>query len=146
MGQKGGASVRLRGALFHGLGAGSGFTELPWAKEKLKQILGFVPHPGTLNLRLDLKENADPLSTIRSSPGHLMSPPPNDSSCAARCYPATIAGHIPGGLVVPMVEGYDEDVLELLAPVNLRETLNLEEGDLVWVEVFLEGKRGIPFD
>ncbi len=145
MEQKGGGSVRLRGTLFHGLGVGSRFTELPWAKEKLKQILGFIPHPGTLNLRLDRKESADPLSTIRSSPGHLMSPP-DDSSCAARCYPATIAGHIPGGLVVPVVDGYREDVLELLAPVNLRETLDLEEGDLVWVEVFVEGKRGIPFD
>ena len=140
-----GGSVRLRGAFFRGLGVGARFTEIPWAKEEFERILGFTPYPGTLNLRLDLKESADALSTIRSAPGHLMKPP-DDSSCSARCYPATIAGHIPGGIVIPMVEGYYKDVLELLAPVNLCETLRLEEGDLVWVEVFLGEKSITLFD
>jgi riboflavin kinase len=135
----------VRGAYFRGLGEGARFTEIAWAKEAFERILGFTPYPGTLNLRLDLKESEGALSLIRSSPGHLMKPP-DDSSCAARCYLATIAGHIPGGVVIPMVEGYYQDVLELLAPVNLRETLRLEDGDLVWVEVFLGEKKGTLSD
>jgi len=40
-------------------------------------------------------------------------------------------------IVIPEVAGYPEDVLEIVAPANLRETLQLEDGDEITVTVNL---------
>ena len=42
------------------------------------------------------------------------------------------------GLVIPDVEGYYEDVLELVAPVNVREALGVSEGETIEVEIDLD--------
>jgi riboflavin kinase len=40
-------------------------------------------------------------------------------------------------IVIPDVPNYPEDVLEIVAPVNLREKLQLKDGDHVEIEVTL---------
>jgi CTP-dependent riboflavin kinase len=49
-------------------------------------------------------------------------------------------------LVIPDVEGYYEDVLELVAPVNVREVLGVSEGDPIEVEIDLDpgSESGAP--
>ena len=39
------------------------------------------------------------------------------------------------GIVVPIVENYPEDVLEVIAPLNLREKFKLDDGDMVDVQI-----------
>ena len=38
-------------------------------------------------------------------------------------------------VVIPQIEDYPENVLEIIASVNLRETLNLKDGEDVTVSV-----------
>ena len=131
-------AVRIRGRLFRGLGEGARFTEIPWAKEAFVRTLGFEPHPGTVNLRVDPAEAEETLQRVRRSEGLRMIPPADSGFCAARCYRVRIEPEVAGGLVIPHVEGYPEDVLELVAPVNVRQTLGVSDGDLLEVEVYLD--------
>ncbi len=55
-----------------------------------------------------------------------------------RCFKALIMGKHFGAVVVPDVPGYPNDLLEVLAPVNLRETLNLKDGVDIEVDVLLD--------
>ncbi|MFQ5912934.1 MAG: DUF120 domain-containing protein [Nitrospinota bacterium] len=128
-----------------GRGEGAGFTETPWAKAAFTRILGFEPYPGTVNLRVDPSQAADALRTVREAEGFPMPPPEGSGSCAARCFRAKLGPGMAAGLVIPEVEGYYENVLEVLAPVNVQEAMGVSEGDSLEIEIFLRsgsGQRG----
>ena len=131
-------TIRLRGKLVKGRGEGTGFTEIDWVKNTFTHLLGFVPHPGTLNLKVDLSEAADGFRAIRGAEGFLMPPPEGSGFCPAKCFRGRIGGAISAGLVIPEVEGYYEDIMEILAPINVRQALEVTEGDILEVEIFLD--------
>ena len=124
----------LEGRVFSGGGIGSFFINLPWVRSQIKEKLGFNPYPGTLNLQLspgtDVKELRDTTKgiKIKSSEGFH----------EGRCFKALIMEKLWGAVVVPDVPGYPHDLLEILAPVNLRETLGLKDGMEIEVIVRVE--------
>jgi len=126
--------ITLKGMVFSGGGKGSLFVNLPWAKKQFKEKLGFNPYPGTLNLQLspgtDVKEFRTTTKGIKiSSPKGFHK---------GRCFKALIMEKLWGAVVVPDVPGYSHNLLEILAPVNLRETLGLKDGMEIEVTVWLE--------
>ena len=126
--------IILKGKGFSGGGTGSLFVNLPWAKKQFKEKLGFNPYPGTLNLQLsprtDVKELRNATRGIK-----IESP---EGFHEGRCFKALIMEKLWGAVVVPDIPGYPHDLLEILAPVNLRETLELRDGVKIEVTVWLE--------
>ena len=41
-------------------------------------------------------------------------------------------------IIVPEVENYPEDIMEIIASTSLREKLRLEDGNIVEVKILLE--------
>lgn len=123
--------VALKGRVVSGLGEGSAFTELGWARDAFREQLGFEPWPGTFNIELDDRRWAEALGEAGS--GIEISPP--EGFCAARCYRAVLGGALSGAVVVPEVEGYPLNKIEFLAPVGVREELGLSDGDRVEILV-----------
>jgi len=127
--------VLVKGKIFSGTGEGAFFTTLPWVRRQIKEKLGFAPHPGTLNLKLigkhakvrGLLENAKAVE-ILPEPGY----------CRGKCFRAYIKSDVACAVVLPCVENYPGDVLEIIAPSNLRENLKLKDGDEVEVRIVLE--------
>ena len=125
--------IELNGTVFSSRGEGKKFLELPWVKQQIKQKLGFTPYPGTLNMMLSeesvkrkkLLEKAHPIKVF-----------PADGYCSGTLIKAFI-GKLECAIVIPEVAGYPKGVLEIIAPVNLRETLQLEDGGEVTVTVNL---------
>jgi len=125
--------ITLKGRVFSGGGTGSFFVNLPWAKKQFREKLGFDPYPGTLNLQLISiieKEN------LRKAEGIKIEP--QEGFYGGRCFKALVMENVWGAIVIPDVQGYPRDVLEILAPVNLRKALNLKDGMEVKVTVWLE--------
>jgi len=124
--------MKVRGKVLSGKGEGRVFSELEWAKRQFFEKLGFHPVPGTLNIRLEEVTNLEILSFGRSKA--LAIEPPNKRFCSGIVFPAVIEGKVKGAVLIPQVPDYDPSLLELIAPVNLRELLDLREGDVVVVE------------
>jgi len=61
---------------------------------------------------------------------------PADGYCNGLLFKAFI-GTLECAIVVPEVAGYPKALLEIIAPVNLRETLQLEDGGEVTVTASL---------
>lgn len=125
--------VALEGLVVSGLGEGSSFTELEWARDAFREQLGFEPWPGTFNIELDNRRWAEALGEAGS--GIEILPP--EGFCAARCYRAVLAGTLNGAVVLPDVEGYPLNKIEFLAPVGVRQELGLSDGDKVEILVRL---------
>lgn len=126
--------ITIKGKVFTGLSEGRRFTELPWVRRQVKEQLGFEPHPGTLNLSLSSDTEMGIL--LSRFEGREILPEKGYSS--GRLYRASIMRRVLGAVVRPEVPGYPEDVVEIVAPVCLREELHLRDGDEVEVEIWLE--------
>lgn len=120
----------LTGTYVRGAGKAAFFTQLDWVKEQCRAKLGFVPFPGTLNLEIPrsglsfLEKMAD-----RDTP---LLVPDNPDFCSAQVIPVFI-GAVNGALILPdkAVRIHQESVVEILAPVNLKERLGLAVGSSV---------------
>lgn len=122
-------STIITGAVCTGVQQAALFTNLNWVKEKCVQLLGFLPYPGTLNIRVDGKEFEQWREWRREAKGLQMTPP-NTDYCAGLLFPGHLA-EFEVVAVVPLVSGYPGDVIELMAPFHLRSGLGLKDGDLV---------------
>ena len=128
---------RIAGKVASGLGEGRNYTSMKGYSIQFSEKLGFLPFPGTLNLKLDrsvVLDDSDPES-IRIK-GFIDE---GRSFGGCICRPARIGG-IRGAIVRPERTSYPPSLLELVAPVNLREALGLSDGDEV--EVVLGSIKG----
>ncbi|MBI4330025.1 MAG: CTP-dependent riboflavin kinase [Chloroflexi bacterium] len=128
------AKDSFRGKVISGVGQGAFFAGLDWVKEQCRAALGFEPWPGTLNLDIR-EEDAPALERLLRSEG-ICIVPPDKNFCEGRCWKVRI-GKIPAALVAPEEKAriHGKNIVEILAPVKLKDTLNIKDGDEVEIEV-----------
>ena len=123
-------AVEIRGRVASGIGQGRHFTQLAWAREQFVERLRIDPFPGTLNIVVDDPDAMPVWVRLRRTPGIRMDNPGNGPhDCDARCYPVLVDGRIDGAIVHPEVESYPPAQVEIVADINLREALGVEDGD-----------------
>ena len=125
--------VELTGTVFSGGGEGRKFLELPWVKQQIEKKLGFTPYPGTLNVMLS-EENAKRRKLLEKAPSIKIRPA--HGYCNGALFKAFI-NDLQCAIVFPEVAGYPKMLLEIIAPLNLRETLQLEDNCEITVTVTL---------
>lgn len=122
----------LEGKLFTGLGEGAYYVGQTGFMQRFQEKLGFKPFLGTLNVRLkdhqlknlSLIESIDFLEIEGFTDGTRNFGP-------AKCYRAIVNREVKACVIRPLRTHYGEEVIEILAPVNLRRKLNLKDGDKV---------------
>jgi len=124
--------LTLEGVVFTGLGEGAYYVGQPEFLSKFQERLGFKPFIGTLNVRLK-KEHLKDRNLMESVSGVEIEGFRNGTRSfgPSKCFPATINGEADVWVVTPLRTHYGEDVIEILAPVNLRKKLKLKDGDTV---------------
>jgi riboflavin kinase len=130
--------MKFTGHVTSGIGHGAQFLALDWVALQLRQLLGTTVFPGTLNLRV-ASEIRDALFSRRKTMPRIA------DSASSDCpgYLLHVALRTSGRsfdsayVILPEKTVY-KDVLEVIAPVNLRERLALEDGAAVEVETKLE--------
>lgn len=123
--------MRLNGAVFSGGGNGKKFLELPWVKQQIREKLGFTPYPGTLNVKLNEKSVKQRKLLEEATSMKIC---PVKGYCKGLLFKAFL-GVVECAIVLPEVAGYPKDLLEIIASVNLRKALLLEDGCEVTITV-----------
>lgn len=124
---------KITGRVVSGLGQGAQLTQLDWARKQFVEKLGIDPFPGTLNLIVDASD-ADAWQEWKTA-ASVEIVPPNADWCSARAYPIHVAGRVDGAIIFPEVNGYAPTQIEIIANVSLRETLRLNDGDALALEL-----------
>jgi len=127
--------TELEGVVVSGLGEGQYYISVSGYMKQFQEKLGFTPFPGTLNVKIkeycfDARKKMEELPCIKIdgfSDGQR-------TYGASDCYPAKINA-IRGYIIVPERTHYQTDLLEMIAPVKMREALNLTDGEEVTVVV-----------
>ena len=136
----------LAGRVVTGVGKGAGFTQLDWVRVQCLERCGVDPFPGTLNLTLESVEACSAWRRIRAGHGITLNSP-SPEYCNARLFPVRIAKRISAAVVVPEVDGYPEDQVEIVAAVALREAFGIADGDVVEFHGHAEPRlKAVVFD
>ncbi|MFB6154844.1 MAG: DUF120 domain-containing protein [Haloferacaceae archaeon] len=133
-------TLQLVGTVTSGMGEGRHYISLPGYMEQFRERLGYEPFPGTLNVDLTPE-------SVRARPGMAsLDAVPIDgwedderTFGPATCYAAVVerdGERFPEAhVIVPERTHHDEQQLEIIAPVRLRDELGLGDGDQVTVTI-----------
>jgi len=126
----------ITGEVKSGLGEGRYYMEIPKYKDGFKDTLGFTPYPGTLNLRLVTSEDVKMRQTLQDVEGLNINGFVHEERTfgSVKCFKANIEG-IEGAVVIPSRTHHGFNTLEAIAPIRIRDKIELKDGDLVTVKV-----------
>lgn len=127
-------AIVVKGQTVTGIGVGSRFIGMEWVREQILEKLGFDPYLGTLNVRMDEETSRRYHSLLEGREG-IPIEPLDERYYRGKCYRSRINDRVDGAIVVPIVPDYPADLVEIIAPVNLRERLGLRDGSEVAVEI-----------
>ena len=133
------ASVSLSGVVTSGMGEGRHYITLPGYMTQFREQLGYEPFAGTLNVDLTEKSIRRRAHMGAIDPITIDGWEDDDRTYGpAYCYPATVDAeerYEPAHVIAPERTHHGDDHLELIAPDRLRDTLGLEDGDEVTIDV-----------
>lgn len=127
-------SLHVRGKVFSGKGEATKFVQFSWVKKQITEKLGFTPHPGTLNVKLS-EEYFNLKNLLKRMKGIEITP--TNDFCSGKCFRAYLMNGVECAIVIPEVADYPEDLMEIVAPMNLREKIRLKDGDPIEVKILL---------
>ena len=128
-------AIVLTGKIISGAGQGAYFTHIDWVLQQCDAKLGFKPYPGTLNLEIS-EDDLPIIESLDQETGiELVSPDPE--FCNAKTFRVSL-GKISGAIVMPeeKVRVHPKNIIEIIAPINIKASLNVDDGDNV--TLFLE--------
>jgi riboflavin kinase len=129
-------SITLEGTVFTGLGEGAYYISKEKYRKQFMEKLGFDPYPGTLNLKLTAEYDLKARNELEAYPAVEIDGFTNEDRTfgSVKCYPVIIQNKVKGALITALRSHYDVSVLEIIAPVQLRKSLNLKDGHKVKIE------------
>jgi CTP-dependent riboflavin kinase len=126
--------LKLTGKVVSGTRRAAFFTQLDWVQKQCEAKLGFKPYPGTLNVELA----PESMISLRALENEAKTEfvPPDPKFCVARLLPVSL-NSIAGAMIFPAedVRIHGRNVVEIIADVQLKEVLNIEDGDQVTLTV-----------
>jgi riboflavin kinase, archaea type len=128
-------AIELEGTIVSGLGEGRYYLSIRGYTKQFEELLGFTPYPGTLNIKLDDESASARVRLSNLAPIYISSfKTSNRTYGGIKSYVASIGG-IDGAIIVPDRSHYHNDVIETIAPVSIKKTLKIDNGDSIKVVV-----------
>jgi riboflavin kinase len=129
--------ITLEGHVISGMGEGAYYMSLEGYRMQFRQKLGYSPFPGTLNIKL-----SDPAS-MRSRQGLSAFPSIFIHGFSdklrtygwVKCYPVEINNGLVKKAALLILERthYDDSIIEIIAPICIKESMKIKNGDHVSV-------------
>jgi riboflavin kinase len=133
--------TRITGVIFSDLGLAASFMSLAVVQRALCESLGFAPFPATLNVRPQDTDDSATWSRLRAVAAGRPLAIAETGFCSARLYPVVISRAIgardesmDGAVIVPEVDDYPSEKIEIVAPVRLKQHWGVSDGDALTLE------------
>jgi len=135
------ATMDFSGNVISGMGEGAYYMSLEGYRRQFQEKLGYEPYPGTLNVRLTDQIDMNSRLELGKYPSIFI----NGFSDGTRtygwvkCYRATINDGAIDNAAVLVLERthYDDSMLEVIAPISIKQTVGIKNGDRIKVQVQL---------
>ena len=134
--------LEFKGTIISGMGEGAYYMSMKGYTKQFKTKLGYIPFPGTLNVKLKDKEYTEAKRSLDAYGGIMI----NGFSDGKRtygwvkCYPAKINNSIDGALITLERTHYDDSVIELISYTNIKKAAKLSTGSQISVRIPITSK------
>ncbi len=129
--------VELKGTLVSGMGEGAYYMALKGYTKQFKSKIGYVPFPGTLNVRLDKKIHQEAIKQFEILEGIKIKSFSDGKRTYGwvKCFPAKLNNSISCELIMLERTHHDDSVIELISKICLRKTGKLKDGSKVSIKI-----------
>jgi len=127
--------IVIEGSIVTGLGEGAYYVDV--YSSKLRAALGFKPHLGTLNVKITDDESRKAIGRMKNTPPLVLSGFTHKGRTFGDviCYRIKINRKIEGAVVIAQRTHHSGEILEIVAPINIRNALDLGDDDRVTLTV-----------
>ncbi len=134
-------TISFEGRVVSGMGEGAYYMSLAGYRKQFYEKLGYEPYPGTLNVKLVDKIFRDARREIGKYPSIFIDGFSDTKRTYgwAKCYLAHINDGAIRNAAVLVLERthYDESMLEIIAPVSIKDTAGIHNGDKIKIKMLV---------
>jgi riboflavin kinase, archaea type len=135
------AAIDFEGSVVSGMGEGAYYMSLEGYRRQFKDKLGYEPYPGTLNVRLVDQLYMNARRELGRHPSIFVDGFSDSTRTYGwvKCYRAIINDGAVDNAAVLVLERthYDDSMLEVIAPVSIKQAAGIKNGDRIKVQVQL---------
>ena len=123
--------IVIRGHVVAGLGEGAYYVDV--YSSKIQSALGFKPHLGTLNVKIVDEESRKAISRMKNTTPLVLSGFSHKGRTFGDviCYRVKMNKKIEAAIVIAQRTHHSDEILEVVAPVYIRDALKLNDNDEV---------------
>ena len=131
--------VELKGILVSGMGEGAYYMGLKGYTKQFKSKIGYVPFPGTLNVRIDQKKYQEAIKQFVNLNGIKIKSFSDGKRTYGwvKCFPAKLNNSISCNLILLERTHHDNSVVELISKTCLRKTAKLKEDSKIKIKIMI---------
>ena len=136
------SNVLLKGTLVSGMGDGAYYMSLKGYTKQFKSKFGYVPFPGTLNVKLGKKEYTEAIRQFEGMEGiHIDGYSDGKRTYGwVKCFKAKLNSSFDCELIRLERTHHDTSTIELISKNNLRKTAKLSDGSKITITIPINGK------
>ena len=129
--------VELKGNLVSGMGEGAFYMSLKGYTKQFKKKIGYVPFPGTLNVKLSTKEYVEAAQQFRNLNGVLIKGFSDEKRTYGwvKCFKAKLNNTIDCDLIILERTHHDYSIVELISKVNIRKSGKLHDNSKLKIKI-----------
>ena len=127
----------LQGTLVSGMGEGAYYMGLKGYTKQFQSKIGYIPFPGTLNVRLDKKIHQESIKQFETLNGVKIKSFSDGKRTYGwvKCFSAKLNNLINCQLIILERTHHDDSVIELISKVCLRKNAKLKDGSKVSIKI-----------
>ncbi|MBI1663406.1 MAG: CTP-dependent riboflavin kinase [Nitrosopumilus sp.] len=131
------SNIELKGTLISGMGEGAYYMGLKGYTKQFKSKIGYIPFPGTLNVRLDQKIHQEAIKQFETLDGIKIKSFSDGKRTYGwvKCFPAKLNNSINCDMILLERTHHDNSVVELISKTCIRKTAKLKDGSKVTIKI-----------
>lgn len=129
--------VELKGTLVSGMGEGAYYMGLKGYTKQFQSKIGYIPFPGTLNVRLNQKIYQEAIKQFETFNGISIKSFSDGKRTYGwvKCFPAKLNNSANCELIILERTHHDNSIIELISKDCLRKTAKLKDGSKVSIKI-----------
>jgi riboflavin kinase len=127
--------IEIRGTVVGGLGEGAYYVDI--YSTRFKEVLGFEPYSGTLNVRISDEASREAVGRMKHTPPLMVTGFSHEGRTFGDvlCYRIKVNNKVEAAIVIAQRTHHSKDILEIIAPANIRRKLRLTDSSKVILTV-----------
>jgi len=129
--------IEFMGNIISGMGEGAYYMSMKGYTKQFKSKLGYIPFPGTLNVKLKDKKFVEAKRELDAHDGIMIDGFSDGKRTYGwvKCYPAKINNSVDGMLITLERTHYDDSILELISHTNIKKAAKLSKDSQISIRV-----------